>query len=243
MRKKKQRHLQGLLLLKSFKNLLTSIQQHRGLSMGYLNGDSSLLTRTNALKDDIDKQIKLINQAKGWTEDNLIWVGICDHWLRLSLNYSKYDSDHNFRQHCNLIINLLNLIEDCADNHQLQELLISNSENANFLWSQLLTTSEHIGQVRAIGTSIAAAKLSTSTQRIKLNYLHSCINLFLEQAHHNFDTHLLQELVKTTNEKLLIDKIDISAEVFFNLATSALSVLLDKFDLYLDDLKVHVEMH
>ncbi|WP_354623773.1 hypothetical protein [Psychromonas sp. MME2] len=236
----KQRYLQGLLWLKTFKALLTNIQQHRGLTMGYLHGDSSLLPRINIIKEAINKQIKEINIKKGWVSDNQIWNGINDHWLRLSINYTKYESSHNFRQHGNLIINILNLIEECADNHHLQELLTSDKDNANFLWSQLLTTAEHIGQVRAIGTSIAAAKIYSPSQKIKLNYLQNCIDKFLTQQNHALNTQLLKELLQTINRKILSERVDISAEAFFNLATSALDIVLDKFDIYIDELQTGI---
>lgn len=238
---KKQRYLQGLQWLKTFKTLLTAIQQHRGLTMGYLNGDRSLLPRINALKEDINKQIKEINNSKKWIRSNQLWRGINDHWLRLSINYTKYESNHNFRQHCNLIINLLNLIEECADNHHLQELVTSDKDSANFLWSQLLTTAEHIGQVRAIGTSIAAARISSGPQRIKLNYLQNCIDRFLALQNHAFDTELLKQLLQAINSKILSDNVDISAEAFFNLATSALDVPLGKFDIYVDELQIEIQ--
>jgi len=237
----KQRYLQGLQWLNSFRSLLTSIQQHRGLTMGYLNGDQSLHKHIDTLKIDINQQIAVINNNKGWTENNQVWDSINNHWLRLSVSYTKYAPPHNFKQHCNLIASLLNLIEDCADNHHLQELVVNNKEYANFLWAQLLTTAENIGQVRAIGTSIAAAKISTSTQRIKLNYLQNCINEFLQEKNQDFDSQLLTQLLVTTNEKLLTDKVEISAEDFFNLSTKALDALLAKFDCYLHDLHMNID--
>ena len=235
---KEKRQLQGLAMLKKFRQLLTSFQQHRGLSMGYLNGDDTLLKRIKPLETKVNQTIRDINLEKEWLKDNLMWMGINEHWLRLSNNYTKYESEYNFRQHCNLIMNLLMLIEDCAVQHHLQELFKSKKQNANFLWSQLLVTAEHIGQARAIGTSITASKSTSSVQRIQLNYLRNCINEFLTTPNHQFDTKLIVKFINTIDHEILSSPPpNMSAEAFFNLATSVIDTLLAESDNYLNDLQ------
>ena len=233
----KKRQLQGLSMLKKFRLLLTSIQQHRGLSMAYLNGDDTLLKRIKPLEKMINQTIGEINLEKEWLKDNLMWMGINEHWLRILMNYTKYENEYNFRQHCNLIMNLLILIEDCAVQHQLQELFSNKNKSTNFLWSQLLITAEHIGQVRAIGTSIAASKSSSSVQRIQLDYLQNCINEFSAKPNHQLDTTLIVKFLNTINNEILTSPPNMSAEEFFNLATSVIDVLLAKSDNYLNDLQ------
>lgn len=235
----KARHSQGLVWLKNLRLLLTSIQQHRGLTMGYINGDKSLLNRITPLQQSIKNQINYIQSQPKWDQNNQIWIGILDHWKRLSKNYVNHDSKYNFTQHCNLVMNMLNLIEDCAETHHLHELKCSNNQYATFLWVQLLNAVEHIGQARAIGTSIAAAQESTSVQRIKLNYLQNCINDFVKNKEHQVDTSMISTLLHCINKEILIDKPTIAANDFFNLATDVSAVILKKFDDYLDDLKTH----
>lgn len=236
-KKNKARHLEGLVFLKNLRILLTAIQQHRGLTMGYINGDKSLLNRISPIKQSINNRINSIQAQQSWDNNNLIWVGIIDHWGRLSNNYENHDSKYNFTQHCNLILNMLNLIEESAENHHLQELICSNNQHANFLWVQLLNAVEHIGQARAVGTSIAAAKQSTSVERIKLNYLQNCIKEFIENKEHKIDTRLIESLLKSINKEILIDVPSISASDYFNLATEVSEIILQQFDRYLDDLK------
>ncbi len=234
---KQARQLQGINWLKKLKRLLTAMQQHRGLSMGYLNGDKALVKRIQPLEESINQQIREINLEKDWLQDNLVWFGINDHWLRLSVHYEEYESEHNFRQHCHLIANLLSLIEDCAEYHHLHELVYTQKDNANLLWSQLLITAEHIGQARAIGTSIAAAQKSSAVQRIRLNYLQTSINEFIATPNQQLDNTLIVELLTTIDTKILSDTASISAEAFFNLATAALDSLSDNFDRYLNALQ------
>lgn len=241
-KKQKQQKLayyHGIDWLSTIKTLLTAIQQHRGLVMGYLNGDKSLLARITPLQKEINQQITAIYLKGGWIKNNQIWLGIVDHWQRLAINYPQHDSKYCFNQHCNLITNMLYLIEDCAENHHLQELLCENDQYAEFLWTQLLLTVEYIGQVRAIGTSIAAAKGSTSVDRIKLNYLQSCLNDFVLNDTIDIDPEPIQGLLNALTNNILIDKPNLSAQEFFNLATEVSALILKTFDLYLNGLKKH----
>lgn len=231
----KDKQLQGLAILKKCRGLLTLIQQHRGLSMGYLNSDDIFEKRITALENKINQTFNEINLQEDWLRNNLMWLGIHDHWLRLLSNYTKYESDYNFRQHCNLIINLLNIIEYCAEQHHLQALFCTDKKNNDFIWSQLLITAENIGQVRAIGTSIAAAKTVNNIEKIHLNYLQNCINDFLKKPNYPFDKKLIIDLLNILNNEIISCNINISAEDFFNLSTLAIDDLLANSDEYLNN--------
>lgn len=238
-KKNKALNKEGLSFLKKLRVLLGAIQQHRGLTMGYINGDKTLLKRISPIKQKINSQIADIEKQNNWDKNNLIWMGIADHWSRLSNNYENHDSKYNFTQHCNLIMNLLNLIEESAEKHHLHELTCSNQLNANFLWGQLLKSAEYIGQARAVGTSIAAAKKSTSVERIKLNYLKNRIEEFANNKDHQIETHLIHALLHSINKEILIDLPKISANDYFNQSTEAIDLILTKFDNYLDELAVN----
>ena len=227
---------QGVEMLKELRLLLTYIQQHRGLSMGYLDGEYKLLNRIPPLEKKITQKMEQINLEYQWLKMNPMWGGMGDHWQRLVKNNTGYESQHNFKQHCNLIINLLNIIEDCAEQHHLQKLFSSNEQNSDFFWSHLLITAEYIGQVRALGTSIAAAKTVTNIQVIQLDYLQKCINTFLVKTAPQLDNTLIVNLLSTVNEQLLTSPGSISAEEFFNLATLVIDELLVKSDKYLSQL-------
>ena len=235
-KKSKRLQISGLNMLKDFRLLLTAIQQHRGLSMGYLNDDQGLSKRIKPLEIQMQKIFYDIDLNNEWLKGNVTWLGITDHWSRLLANYANYESEYNFRQHCNLVINLLNLIEECAETHQLQTLFSNTKSNTNFLWSQLLITAEHIGQIRAIGTSIASAKQATNLQCIQLNYLLLCVKEFLNNPYHQLDTKLIDGFIEIINQEILAESVNMSAEAFYNLATSTIDDLLAKSDDYLNQL-------
>lgn len=234
----KKKQIEGLNILKSCRTILTLLQQHRGLTTAYLNGGDSLLKRISPLEDQINAKINQIDQEEEWLKNNLMWLGIKDHWERLLNNYSNYQSEHNFRQHCNLIINLLKLIEYCAEQHNLRGLFSKHLKNVDFIWSQLLITAENIGQIRAIGTSIAAAKKASNIQLIHLNYLQNCISDFIEKPNPPFDNTLIANFLNTVNNEIISNSINISAENFFNLATIVIDDLLNKSDNYLNNFEL-----
>ena len=236
IKKSKTLQISGLNMLKDFRLLLTAIQQHRGLSMGYLNGDEGLSKRVKPLEIQMQQIFANIDVNNKWLKGNITWSGITDHWSRLLANYANYESEYNFRQHCNLVINLLNLIDECAETHQLQTLFSNTKSKTNFLWSQLIITAEHIGQMRGIGTSIASAKQATNLQCIQLNYLLLCVTEFLNNPYHQLDTKLIDGFIETVKQEILAESVNISAEAFYNLATSTIDDLLAKSDDYLNQL-------
>jgi len=235
----KKKQLEGLNILKNYRTILTLLQQHRGLTTAYLNGGDILLKRITPLEEKINNQIQQIDSEEEWLKNNLMWLGIKDHWKRLLNNYNNYESEHNFRQHCNLIINLLKLIEYCAEQHDLRGLFSKNLKNVDFIWSQLLITAENIGQIRAIGTSIAAAQKASNIQLIHLNYLQVCVNDFLRKPNQPFDNSLIVEFLSTVNNEIINPSINIPAEKFFNLATVVIDDLLSKSDDYLNNFELN----
>lgn len=241
-KKKRLQYIEGLKWLKNLRLLLSLIQQHRGLTMGHINGDDSLTNRITTIKQNINRKISQINAHQSWISHNQIWPGITDHWSRLANNYLTYDSQYNYTQHCNMVTNLLHLIEECAENHHLQELRCDEKQPANILWDKLLVNVENIGQARAVGTSIAAAKTSTSVERIKMNYLQNCIKKSLLESEQTFDVSLINQLIRSINQEVIIEKPSIEAEVFFDLATDGIDILLAQFDLYLDKLHHSAQM-
>lgn len=234
---KQAQYRQGLHWLKQLSVLLSLIQQHRGLTMAHINGDTSLAGQVSSIKQKVNSQIQRISQTQGTIADNYIWQGITDHWQRLANNYTSYESLYNFNQHCNMVTNILHLIEESAEEHHLQELQHQPDQYANMLWEKLLYSIEHIGQARAVGTAIAAAQSSTSVERIKLNYLKSCVEKSLLAEKQDFDLTIVKDLISTINKQLLIDKPTINAQDYFGLASQGMQTLLKQFDLYVNNLE------
>lgn len=229
-RNRRKLQLDGLTKLNSIRQLLTLMQQHRGLSNGLLHGDTNLKNRL----DELSKMINSTQQNIITNYPNLLgnerWQAMLDHWQRLSLHCTKHQIRNNLEQHNKLVLNLLYLINDIAYDNKLHQLNNSNSESIQFLWQELLFTAESIAQIRALGTGIAAAKICTRAERIRLNYL--CQSL--EQSiniQKNQDYRLkISDLLKVIDTKIIISRPIIKADDFFNIATESIDMILISFD-------------
>ncbi|TCI01892.1 hypothetical protein EZV61_16640 [Corallincola luteus] len=219
----------GLAWLKSFRQLLTLIQQHRGLTNGYLCGDSGLNKRILPLQGKTTRLIRQLQLSDSWLADNPEWQGIERHWQRLSTGFNNQTSANNLEQHNKLITNLLYLVDDCGEAHRLYELKDQQGRSIRYLWQSLLVTAEHIGQARAIGTGVAASGQCDSVDRIRLAYLQKAIADFVavERA---MNKTALSNLLQVLAQEVITDRPTVSANEYFDIATQALEEVFVSFD-------------
>lgn len=231
---------QGLAWLQAFRQLLSLIQQHRGTTNGFLCGDQELKKRIQPLQSSINHKITELEKLGGWIDSSESWRSIEDHWQRLSNNYNNLTSANNFEQHTKLILNLLYLIDDCAEQHYLYEIKDTQQRSIRYLWQKLLVTSENIGQARALGTGVAAAGLCSSVDRIRLSYLHQAIKGVVDKqsvSKSEAVTHLLDFIEKN----VMIESPTVSANDYFEVATQALEEVLSSFDVKLQEQKNRIQ--
>ena len=81
---RKDRQMLGLAWLRNLRVLLSYIQQHRGMSTGYLNGGVTLKNEIDSLQKKVNNEITNISQLNSWMNINSNWQSIIQHWLRLS---------------------------------------------------------------------------------------------------------------------------------------------------------------
>lgn len=239
---RRQLQIDGLVKLNSIRKLLTHVQQHRGLSNGVLHGEINLRPRLKTVSDSINN----IQQDIGDNYPGLLahdrWQAMLDHWQRLAVDCTNLHVRNNLEQHNKLILNLLYLIDDIAFATKLHKLNNTHSESIQFLWQELLFTAESIAQIRALGTGIAAAKICTRAERIRLSYLcqslEQSINIQQNQDYHLKISHLL----KVIDNEIIITRPTIKAGHFFNIATESIDMILASFDEQLNNVeyKLHI---
>ncbi|RKF21425.1 hypothetical protein DBZ36_01895 [Alginatibacterium sediminis] len=232
----KARFLEGLIWLQKLRNILSLVQQHRGLSNGYVCGDHSLSLRILPLQTQINLQRMALSNHGTWIANNPDWAAIQEHWQRLSTGFEKLDSNNNLEQHSKLISSILYLIDDCAEQHQLYEVKDQDQRSIRYLWQDLLVTAENVGQARAIGTGVAATGRCTSVNRIRLSYLHQAISN-VSQQNHDVRNAALNNLLDLLTQKVIVDSPSVSANDYFDVATLALEEVLVRFDETLAELK------
>lgn len=159
---------QGAQLLLGMRRLLEHLQQHRGLTTGYLRGDRSLAAGIEQARRAISDDLRQLDIASLASFDR--WLAFDDHWSRLGRSALSLSVTANLEQHNRMLANLLPLIEDIAASRGLLFVEAPGDGTAT-IWRELLQTTEWLGQARALGTGIAAAGISSGVERIRLGFL------------------------------------------------------------------------
>lgn len=224
----------GLALLVKMRDLLSNIQKHRGLTHGFHGGDRSLSADIQQLQNRIGADIADIATIGGWVGSNERWNNLCGHWRRLCASFNTLEQENCLLQHNMLISNVLYLIEDTADAHQLHRLNADISA-ACLVWKELLVTAEYIGQARALGTGVTASGHCTSVSRIRLNYLRQKIEETTRLTWRHLDVasdvkNKLAALLQCIEQQVLVDQPTIASQAYFKLATETLDGVFAQFD-------------
>lgn len=244
-KQKKALQVRGLANIAYLKSLIGAVQTHRGLSSAWLNGDQSKQAMLLTFEQQADSDIKYLQQDMA-ADENGRWDSFVDHWARINQPGNTNDADNNFKQHTQMIANLLYLLEDEAEHKHLNAMSLQALAHIGFVWRELVQTTEMIGQSRAIGTGITTRKICSSVDKIRLSFLQQNMqktinetlpklgSLDSESEQHKallttaFAT--MQCLMETIKSDLIqADKITITQDQYFALATNSIKSLDEIF--------------
>jgi hypothetical protein len=234
---------QGLLNVRSLKELIYFIQQHRGMTAAYLNGKKEILPKMKAIRQRIQENIR--ESKLTFAKDNERWDSFLDHWQRLSKGSTS--ADNSFDQHTLLISNILYLLEDEAEKGLLFSQFLLQFPEAGYVWREVIGATEMIGQARAIGVSVATQKTCSSTDNIRLSFLQQQISEVIKTVLHQLYClpHYLEEhnrLIKITQDQiemflstvdqyfLRAEKITLDQQVYFEQASLVIQSIDDVFE-------------
>lgn len=225
----------GLQWLSLLKRILSTIQQHRGMTTGYLNGSVELSDQIHSLQKKLNFDIEAIASEKSWFSDNERWQGISQHWHNLSKNFKSHDSTNNLKQHNLLIQNILYLIDDMAEEHHLLDLKTDKQIPLQIAWREMLVAAEHIGQARALGMAIASTHHCDTTARIRMKYLMQKIeqttrNAWQQVSCSDEQHRTVQNLQQCIQEKIMVNNPAINVNDYFTVATRALDSVHAQYD-------------
>lgn len=232
----RQQQAQGVLWLQAMRMLITHIQRHRGLSGGVLGGDRSLQSMLAEVRLQISQDFEQIGAVGDWVRHHQGWQAITEHWARLVGNLQQLTVSGSLDQHNRLIKNILVFVDEIAVAHHLQN---AGGLRAN-IWRDLLTLAEYVGQVRAVGTALAASGGSgddsaSSQSRQMLQNLSQEIVATLEvpRCRLGLDAGNLQRILDFlayVDQQLLREGTQVSAADFYYMATQTLDQLFERFD-------------
>jgi hypothetical protein len=226
--------IQGIGYIKILRSLLTYIQQHRGLTTGFINGNATAKSDIESLELNIKRTMSDVDSSGEWMHGNIKWASLVDHWSRLNLLYLQGDADKNFKQHNVLIANLLYLIDDVADVHHLTKV---TGDAMDTDWRYLLSIAEYIGQARALGAGVAAKGECSSVLRIQLNHLRNKIASSIDATWPEQSRTEIHHLLYCIETQLVVDHPSIQSADYFKLATRCIEHVLNQFDRQIERLE------
>jgi hypothetical protein len=228
------RFRRGVEHIKMLRELLRLIQQHRGLTTGFLSGNIAVIADIKKIGIKIKLLLVCVSAASCWISENAKWSSLLDHWQRLAESYLQANADNNFKQHNILIANLLYLIEDLADEHHLVKL---DGRALDTDWRYLLSVAEYVGQARALGAGVAAKGECSAVVRIQLSFLCAKISACIDE---NWPAKLksaLGILLNSIETRLMLGQVSIAPAEYFQQATICIDQLLVQFDQQIDELQ------
>ncbi len=165
-----QQQLQGLKLLTPLSKTVQTIQQHRGLSAGFLAGYQTMSPMREKVEQNVIKNFHTINtQFPHSLTNNITWNSINEHWDTLINTGLSLSIADNFSKHTQLIEQLSFLKVLLTDEYALT--FATDIDTFYLIYTsinKLPSAMEQLAQIRDFGTSILARKHASEYQRIEL---------------------------------------------------------------------------
>ena len=226
----------GIQWLQAMRMMLMHLQLHRGLSSAYLAGDVASKPKIDSVRTQISSDICNISSIGEWVNNNQNWLGITQHWARLSAGNLGADQEKNFNQHCRLIGSVLAMLDETAQQHLLENK--SRYGNIKFIWHELLYLAELIGQTRALGVQ----QLSLRKQSHLLNKNRVMIQKSLVEIEELMSQPACQRKITGKDSQSIFGFIEyvkihlvdnlgqLSVSEYFILASNTMEVIYECFD-------------
>lgn len=239
------RELQGLVLIEPVSRTIQYLQQHRGISSALLGGADIMEGRRAAKEREVADAFSVLERK---LPAHLIssegFRHIKAEWERLRIDGLHKSAYGNFTQHTRLIEQVQLFKELIADDYAL----ITDAELATFYLidttvNKIPHVVEHLGQLRAYGTFILAAKQITERQIItihnliaelesthrevsnridKTSYYTPTAEISLRAAHTGIDDSTTQ-IIKLVESDILTGNFVTPPEIFMDMATTEIN--------------------
>jgi len=224
--------------------LVANLQQHRGLSSGWLAGDAEFEPRMlarrreiEALLNELSPRIARESEAPRPCVSSNDFALFRFKWRSLVDGLPGGGVEQNIAQHGHLISMLLDWLAslgeariELAAPSRLPVGVVRN-------YSQRLPAlAEYLGQARAIGSSVAARHGCSAVARVRLMFLIARSESLLEQACAAGSLGLagsraktaVETMAQTIRQSLLAPSgITLSADAYFSVATQAVDAVLE----------------
>jgi methyl-accepting chemotaxis protein len=254
---------QGLSYIQVVRKPIEHIQQHRGMTSAYLNGDKSFKSRIMAKRQDVDKymaEVAAIDKSLGSAmKTDGMFAKLQSQWESIKADSLNQPAAVAIKNHSELVAGLLALMNHVADASDitLDPKLDSYYMGASVV-SLLPKMVENMGQARAVGSGVAA-KGAFATPQIytRLAVLSNNINAYFKELRSGLksafeaneavanklkaametNNKAVEHMQALLNDKLLeADEITVDAQTVFDTATQAISGSYKLYDALVPEL-------
>jgi len=225
-------------------DLLKALQQHRGLSTGWLAGDRQFETRMQARRRNIDAMMSVVVRAAEHESGQLRpcfmvqEANLFRHrWRELIDRLPNSTPEQNIAAHTQQIEVLTGMIASLGE-ARLELPAVGSLPTGvirNFAY-RLPALAECLGQARALGSAAAAAGRCSPVARVRLMFLANRAERLLRQAADaerecasvRTACHQVDRLAQTLRTAILGDRLTtIAADTFFAIATDAIDQVFE----------------
>ncbi len=240
----------GLAYIRSVRQPVEHIQQHRGMMAAYLNGAKEFRDRIMQKRAVVDQKLAELREVDAELGVQLGTNNVVDNllqqWNSIKANAMQMAPAEAIKAHSDLIAGMLALMGEVADASQITlDPKLDSYYLGDTLVSGLPRMLEYMGQARAVGSGVAAAgKFASPKIYTRLAVLSNNIDLYFTgvssglKAAYAENSGIAKQLKGPTDENnsairemhaLLNDKllnaqsISISSDQVFNTATKAIS--------------------
>ena len=240
----------------ALKNLLINVQQHRGMTYVYQNGNSSFREKITEKQKELEEDVLAVNEidkkygeALKTTEK---WNNLKNDWDEIKNNLLQREAMDNFNKHTELVNGILSLIVNVGDisNLELDSTLVGNHLANNLLHTIPLLT-EELGKLRAVGSGIVEKKSISVDDRVEfISSLSTAESLFKDlnedisiifENDKNIEKKLseqYQDVFKATNDFIALSKdkiiqaeiIGINSAEYFDIATGTIDKMINLYE-------------
>jgi len=247
----------GLAYIKSVRQPLQHIQQHRGMTAAYLGGAAEFHSRIMKKRDIVDSKLSELGEIDKQLSGHLGLQGevatLVQRWSKIKTSSLNMSSSEAIKAHSALIAEMLALISKVAD---ASEITLDPKLDSYYIGAALVSSLpnmlENMGQARAVGSSVAAnGHFSSPNQKTRLAVLSNNIELYFDsvksglEAAYDDNPRAGKALIGATNanitsieamQTLLNDKllnaetISVKGEAIFDAATTAINGSYQLYD-------------
>ncbi|NOX76019.1 MAG: bacteriohemerythrin [Gammaproteobacteria bacterium] len=239
----------GLAYIKTMRQPIEHIQQHRGMMAAYLNGTAEFRERIMQKRANVDKnlaELKTLDEKLGAQFGSGDAVDkLMRQWNAIKANVMSMTTAEAIKVHSTMIADMLALTSTIANASEITlDPKLDSYYMAEAIVSALPNMLENMGQARAVGSSVAAKGRFTNPKiYTKLAVLSNNIDLYFKNASSglqaayeenavaakdlkgptNSNNNAIREMQALLNDKLLnAETITVSGDQVFNTATIAI---------------------